>query len=164
MAAAMFLAACVVRSTLPLDAGPGQEEGKKFGDMPVVTAKDGSILPDPNALGIGPEGVTERDLSPQEELRELIAGLPEDRKLVLADGQVVGIAGTCSFPHDYDPSNKCMGLHDLSTLDVITVDERGEIDPQWNDSGKRSPRLEELLADPQVREQIITFIANAPAD
>jgi hypothetical protein len=152
------------RSVLPLGAAPGQNESKKFGDLPVQVAQDGSTVPDPNALGIGPEGVIEREPEPRDELIATLANIPSDRKLTLAGGQVIGVVGTCSFPHNYDPNSKCIGLHELSGLSNITVGLQGEVIGQVDRSSASTAVLQRLLDDPRVKDQIVDFLRNAPTN
>jgi hypothetical protein len=93
------------------------------------------------------------------ELRETLAKISLEQKLVLADGRVVGVMGRCGGPHDPDPQNKCMGLHDLETLEVVGVDDQAEV---LETTAGMSLTFRRLLDDPSIRSLIIEFIEKAP--
>jgi hypothetical protein len=111
-----------------------------------LTKQDGRLVPD-------------WESEARAELRESLARIPSDEKLVLADGRIVGVMGRCGGAHDLDPTNKCMGLHDLETLEVIGVDDQAEVQPS---TPGLSVAFRRLLADPAVRSLITDFIENAP--
>lgn len=170
VAFSVLAAACADASPIPAGQGnapprvtPNPTELRKYGDMPIQVLPDGSVLPDPNTLGIGPEGVPYVPPDPHAELRQTLDGIPSEHKLVLADGRVVGVMGRCGGPHDPDPTNKCMGLHDLETLAVVGVNREGtmtllDVSP----TAESTDFLQSLLEDPAVREQIVDFIDRAP--
>lgn len=159
---ALLAGVLALRSVLGAGSPPTQEQ-QTLGDLPTVVFPDGSIQPDPNKLGIGPEGNTYREPDPRDELIANLAKISEDRKLTLAGGQVIGVVGTCSFPHNYDPASKCIGLHDLRGLSNITVGLEGEIIGRSDRSSAGTAILERLLDDPVVKGEIIDFMKTAPA-
>ncbi len=189
VATAVFAGAVFAKSALPLGASPSQQESEgfsdpltavtpdalaganakdqesdKFGDLPTVVGLDGSIGVDPNALGIGPDWEPPRVPSPQEELRATMAKIPDERKLVLAEGRVIGVVGTCSFPEVYDPDSKCIGLHDMSGLSVIGLGLDGEEIGRSDMSAASTAFLQSLVDDPETRRQILDFLKDAPVD
>lgn len=151
-------------SVVPLLVGADESQSSTFGGLPTQRFSDGTTGVDPNALGIGAGGVTTKEPLPADELRDTLARIPAERKLTLAGGTVIAVAGVCSFPEDYDPTKKCVGIHDIEGQSVITLDPSGSVIGISDRASASTARLRDLIEEAVIRETILEFLSKAPTE